>query len=243
MDTCIQQRVGCLINNEDVDFAVFPAVLFNSSGFIPKSIVGVGKRNDILLSLLRVEYPLLVWTNIYRRHQLIKKGISWDENLTFLQDFDFNFQVLSMEMKYFYPDNICVDYFVRSHTDSRITSNRNTRIQLNSIIYLIKKILNWILSENNTGKYKKNNLYGLVLFGYSLIKQDKDLSAEYIEFCKKNLSTSFYYRLKLTKIVKKNLFFPILALSHQKALFIKRVKYRKIMEIGCEIPHKSYNKA
>jgi glycosyltransferase involved in cell wall biosynthesis len=180
LDTCIQQRVDCLLNNKDIDFAVFPATAFNNSGFI-SYLAGVRLKEDVLLSILRGEYAFLAVTNIYRKQKLLENDILWDENMIFLQDEDFNFQVISKEMKCFYPKNVQIDYFVRLHENS-ISSIQKSKQHLNTIFYYLKKIMIWIQSEKNIRKFKKKDIYGMVTSKYSLIKQNKDLFDEYFKF-------------------------------------------------------------
>lgn len=203
-NTCIQNRVQFLELYNDIDFGIFPARYFNSRlsddsriCFFSSS-TGIKLGEDTLLSLFRGEYPCLVWTNLYRRRKIIEKNIKWKEDLLVLQDFDFNFKILSNNFKYRYFD-IEADYYVRmNHDPNSISFNLCDGNKLDTTISLLLTVCEWIDSST---KYKRADLSGFLLFYYDRIKAKSSISQKYIKFCKNSFSLSFYLRLKILELI------------------------------------------
>jgi len=203
-NTCIQNRVWFMELYNDIDFGIFPAKYFDSrlsdenSICFFSSVTGIKLDENPLLSLFRGEYPHLVWTNLYRKHKIIENNIKWKEDLLVLQDFDFNFKILSNNFRYKYFETDA-DYYVRvNHDPNSISSNLCDENKLNSTISLLISICEWIDSDT---KYKKADLSGFLLFYYDRIKAKSLISQKYIKFCKHSFSLSFYLRLKILQLI------------------------------------------
>lgn len=114
---CLSQRVAYMEANSQLDFAVFPAMIFSNSDRSDAQLrYGVKpKCADDLLLFLIPHLPFVVWNNIYRLDSLRKKGIRWDEKLKSLQDSDFNMESILSGLRYEYAsnENVVPDYYYR----------------------------------------------------------------------------------------------------------------------------------
>lgn len=147
---CLEQRVNFMVQNDNIDFGIFPAIRFsNKINVNDRPIFGIRKDDNIFKSFLRRDYQFVVWTNVYRVSSLREKKIKWDENILVFQDFDFNITTLLNSLSFEFS-NLKPDYFWRRHKND--SSKVDSPEKLNSTIYLFKKIIS---------QFKKYQLYDL----------------------------------------------------------------------------------
>lgn len=236
--TCIQKRVEFMETHKDIDFAIFPAISFNELSELNNkkiyqitSVEGLELDKNNLLSVIRGEYPFLVWTNIYRKDILNNNKIFWNTRLSVYQDLDFTFQVLTRDLKFAFSNNSSMpDYYVRRHNQGKISTNLKTKEKYESAILVISEMISWIKNENNSKKYKLNEIYGFILFQYQKIKEDRRILGEYIVFCNKYFSKYFIFRLKILSIFlyKRKINFSLIKFLLFPKLFVRWVKIKKI---------------
>lgn len=164
-DNCFENRVRFMEENEECDYASFPATYFsNDKGFKEVNEVKYGKpkgKKEPLYYLLNANYPFTVWSNIYRFSSL--KGIEWDEKVMVYQDFDFMVSCALEGLKHKYCGNVECDYFYRSFSSgNNISSSFTSKAKCLSTLYLIKKTLDKVKTRNDYELCKKEFL-GLIL--------------------------------------------------------------------------------
>lgn len=170
---CLEQRVNFMLLNKDIDFAIFPAIKFNSEiNLNDTPVFGIRKDNKTFQSFLRREYQFVVWTNVYRRQSLIDNNIKWDENILVFQDFDFNITSLLNSLTFKYS-NLKPDYFWRRHNND--SSKVDSPEKLNSTIYLCNKIVKQFKKYQLYDLYKKDIKYYLQSF-FTLYLKNSDVN-------------------------------------------------------------------
>lgn len=143
--TFVEKRVNFMREHSELDFAVFPARYFKTTGLLSKfdesMIFGKRPKNEInvLIEFLKADYPFTIWTNIYKKSSL--DGILWDEKVAVLQDWDFNVAVLLNGLKFKFSNSDECDYYYRKDNANSVCSNYSSPVKAESTLYLAKKTL------------------------------------------------------------------------------------------------------
>lgn len=237
---CLKNRLEFIESNTEIDFAVFRARSFHDIEDLKnKKIIKadysyelLGKPENCFLDLLGGKYPLVVYTNIYRRKKLIDSDIRWDENLRVLQDIDFNFTTLSKGLRCDYDKKSEYDYFIRAcHNQNSISSNLATNEKYLSAKYLIKKTNENLDLLPNSKKYKKE-FFGFVIFYFNKIIIDKEKTNDYLNYCLKYFSSQRILRLRMvfyfTNIFRDSKYFRR-ALRIFHILFFPEIELKKLI--------------
>lgn len=162
----LEIRVKEMLAHPEADFVVVPAISFLHTPFdLKKLALGLPIfKDDLGMFLERFRLPFGVWTNIYRRSFLLKNNLEWDEDLTSLQDSDFNIRSLACGANYLYANNRIPGYYWRidGNPDS-ITKKIKTSKNLNSQLYFYNKLL----ERFGEGVYRK----AVERFGLTLLQR------------------------------------------------------------------------
>lgn len=163
--------------NPNIDFGIFPSLDFTEIEDLKKAIPYRGVENpreDALTSFLAARFQYTVWTNIYRRESLVKKNITWDEEILVYQDFDFNISTLAANLKYRFCKNAKPDYFYRiSYTADTVCSTFSDS-KFKSTESLIEKIL-VRLSMKEDYNQRKNEFLGFILQHFDRLLHHEDM--------------------------------------------------------------------
>ena len=166
----LAQRVTALQARPDLDFMVFPSLVYLPDGiktYHSGSIYGYPIYSDDLKAFIRRTLPFIVWSNIYRTSSLRKQGLIWDTTLLSLQDSDFNLQAILKGLKYDYAI-ATPDYAYRIVNNGGSISKRiASKEHLQSQLYLIRKTYQTV--QHKFGNQFNNDLYLGVLFIYNKI--------------------------------------------------------------------------
>lgn len=162
---CFENRVRFMEENEDCDFASFPAASFFDGKPLPVrwedaiSRFGVKKgRKDNLYYLLSYNYPFTVWSNIYRRKSV--ENIMWDERILVMQDFDWMVSCELKGLKHKYSNVKQFDYFYRLFNDTHSVSGSFIgKPKCESTYYLFDKILSRLKERQDYLARKKQFFY------------------------------------------------------------------------------------
>ena len=220
---CLEQRVQFLEKRIDLDFAVFPAIIFEDSKNIfnatNKHSIAKYPKSDNFGALLKAEVPFAVWTNMYRRKSI--QNITWDPKIKIFQDFHFNFLSILKDLKYEYCITAKIDYFYRVNDNNGITSCFVNDEKIESTIYLFTIVLNK-LERRKDFKLRKKQLFIFCLMFFERIilegkKEDSKNFILFLDYYYKNnsLRLSFVNRLLVyTKIqkIKKLLFYLLISI-------------------------------
>lgn len=135
---CLEQRVGLLERNPDVDFAVYPGMCFYQEPGDSTENFGEASGAGELDRLLGMDWPMQTTAPIWRRKALNKLG-PWDESLPSWQDVDFHFRALISNLKMLRVNNH--DYYFRiSHDSSKTSTIQFSNYQhLNNAIELFRR--------------------------------------------------------------------------------------------------------
>lgn len=172
--SCLRTRVEAMEQHPKSDFMVFPSGVVTADGtFVPSKkndIYGYPVYNDDIKAFASRTLPFIVWNNTYRTKSLRDKSLTWDTNLSSLQDADFNLQAIVRGLKYEYC-HCPPDYGYRlSYATGSVSRQLFSKIHRENHLYAIKKFFEVI--HNNYGRKYDNALYHGVLVIYNQIFLD-----------------------------------------------------------------------
>lgn len=121
---CLAGRVAAMERNLDLDFAVFPAGIFNHEVGDRNDQYHPMKPGDDLLRFLSHECVWEITGPIWRRQFLLSLG-GFDEKLLSMQDLDLHVRALTARGRYVFVP--IVDHDIRGHEDEARTSRQHFR--------------------------------------------------------------------------------------------------------------------
>ncbi|MCY7321526.1 MAG: glycosyltransferase [Phormidesmis sp. CAN_BIN36] len=127
--TALEKRFECMEAHPDLDFGVFPCILFKHQTHDMKVLFNIESDVDDLDRFLCFDGPWQTMCPIWRRDALIKLG-PWDEGLQVLQDTELHFRAVAQGLNYRrfdYPD--C---FWRVFHNDRVSKSEFLTSRLNS---------------------------------------------------------------------------------------------------------------
>lgn len=188
----LEQRVRFMVENPEIDFAVFPTVSFISSFSYKKWEYCNGyKREDSVLEDLisYISLPFGVWSNIYRTSSLKEKNVLWDINVQNMQDSDFNISVLLAGLKYKLQNSYPSYYYRSTWNPDSVGQSVKSDSKFQSRLYVLSKRVNqfWSIS-----KYKGNVL---ILAYYFYLIEIKNGNTNNLMILLKNKPYSLFWGL------------------------------------------------
>jgi glycosyltransferase involved in cell wall biosynthesis len=131
---CLEQRISIIQQYPDVDFWVFPGLIFHEQvGDSSMLINSFDEDRDDLLRFFDQDTPWLIFNPIWSRDSLVR-NLKWNESLPAFQDYDFHIQALLKGLSY-QKFNVQPDCFWRRHDGETISRGKNA---VNRIISLEK---------------------------------------------------------------------------------------------------------
>ena len=94
----LENRWREMEKNSDLDFAIFPGVLFRHQPGDMKLLWNADTEENDLDRFLKLEAPWQTTSPIWRRSSLVK--LAWNEELPSLQDWDFHLRAVILNLKY-----------------------------------------------------------------------------------------------------------------------------------------------
>ena len=178
---CLEQRVKYMEENPELDFAVFPVLIFDKEPGDSLILWNVFTKENDLDRFIRYDVVWQTTSPIFKRNFVRK--LRWDEMLLSAQDWDFHLKALAESPKYNKVETI-PDCFIRR-------DNKNNRISLR--FFEPKEIFNRIPSEqkiiellkrNNLWKKDFNNAIASLYYNLAkeLIYNHKDFEFNLIKF-------------------------------------------------------------
>lgn len=128
---CLEQRVRIMDNNPELDFAVFPMLIFSKKPGDTNLLWNRQTEEPDLNRFLRLDSVWQTTGPIWRRHSLEKIG-GFDESLACWQDIDIHLKALFAGLKYKVFDELQPDSYYRQHSQSSISQgnlNSTSKIQ------------------------------------------------------------------------------------------------------------------
>lgn len=137
---CLEQRVGFLEQNSELDCGVFPTLAYTDNIFETQGpIFGVKIFEDDIQAMIGFTVPFQTATNIYRYSSLKNTCLNWDEKIKSYQDVEFNIQFLLSGIKYAFADTAKADYFYKVDNEG-VASNIKKNLHYESHILFIDKV-------------------------------------------------------------------------------------------------------
>ena len=203
-DNCLEQRVRYMESHPDLDFSIFPTHSFKPRTdyqTLRKLDIKWGKRinGDIIDKFLRIEYPFLVVSCIYKKESII--DIKWREDIPIRQDLMFNLTVLFSGLNYDFCDSSDYDYFYRvEHTTNNLSKNMTTPLKYHGMLkvfdFCFENIRNFNKKRRN--KYQSALKRYIVNYGGQLASSgNEDLCNNYLTYCSKHYSSFFTKKLSV----------------------------------------------
>jgi glycosyltransferase involved in cell wall biosynthesis len=209
---CLEQRVKIMEQNPDLDFAVFPLLVFDMEPEKAIYLWNVDKGADDLRRFLRLDAVWQTTGPIWRKLALSKIN-GFNEKLSCWQDLDLHTRALLAKLRYkkFYDQQ--PDCYYRRHGNESISQQRiNTPEKLQSRALIINSIFNRLKKEDRIIQYSeelKKLFTGLLIsssktlnsvFFYQWIRSDlsKDILSMRTKI--KLLTIWFCYILRLNKV-------------------------------------------
>lgn len=198
---CLEQRVRFMQAHPEIDYASFPYAKFQNGDIdyqrTAKKLYKKVDDNDILLSILKADYPFTVWSNIYRKAAI--ENIKWDENVFIYQDFDFMFNCALAGLRHGYCD-LDIDYYYRQFTDgSNVSGKTISKEKCDSTIYLFSKTIDSLKMHGLYDKYREDFLHFLILHYVRLLNGASMPNINcYVDFVTLNYRNRIW-RFKLAK--------------------------------------------
>ena len=104
--TALEKRFECMEAHPDLDFGVFPCILFKQQTNDMKVLLNIESNVNDLDRFLDFDGPWQTMCPIWRRDAVIALGL-WDEDLQVLQDTELHFRAVALGLNYRrfdYPD-------------------------------------------------------------------------------------------------------------------------------------------
>lgn len=162
---CLEQRAQIMDNNPELDFAVFPMLIFSKKPGDTNLLWNRQTEEPDLNRFLRLDSVWQTTGPIWRRHSLEKIG-GFDESLACWQDIDIHLKALFAGLKYKVFDELQPDSYYRQHSQSSISQgNLNSTSKIQSRLRLFYWAYNRLKRNNlNISEYPgiKEMLLGIL---------------------------------------------------------------------------------
>ena len=136
--TALEKRVACMEQNPDLDFAIFPCILFQEYPGDLRVLFNQDTQDDDLNRFLSLDAPWQTMGPIWRKTSIQDIGL-WDESLTSLQDFELSIRSITSGLSYRrFPDPDC--FWRVSHRDSISVKSSHDPDAMVKHSYLLKKL-------------------------------------------------------------------------------------------------------
>ena len=136
--TALEKRVACMEQNPDLDFAIFPCILFQEYPGDLRVLFNQDTQDDDLNRFLSLDAPWQTMGPIWRKTAIQDIGL-WDESLTSLQDFELNIRSITSGLSYRrFPDPDC--FWRVSHRDSISVKSSHDPNAIFKHSYLLRKL-------------------------------------------------------------------------------------------------------
>lgn len=240
---CLEQRLQVFKSNPDMDFIVFPSLMFINKPDDLKLLWNIDTElNDI--DRILIGDPICQGTGtIWKKSSFMKMGM-WDERLFLWQDIQLHLRSLISELKFCKRMDLKPDIFIRISDVSLSRTEYHSIPKLNSRYLVFEEVA----IELNKQKKIKKHCFALKdmfisIFINSLNVHSFDISnkllitAQKIELLSKyeiNLLKSIIliYKIRLNKISILNFFFIKIfkKFSFKGDVFLNRVTYNQNIE-------------
>ena len=208
--TCLEKRVAFLSENEKLDFAIFPTIIFGPEFPDYDTFWNQPNDNDEISRFLNWDPPWGIISVIWKKDRIKAIG-KFEGGILSFQDIDIHVRALSQNMEYKYAPVNEADSYVREHDSERIGIHCNQTDHLISHEYLLKKIYKILIEKNKLTAERETSLAGFFFRVCSFwvqqnnLKKALDLWKEVSEMklMKRSIDNSAFIFLNYLSINKK----------------------------------------
>ncbi|PSB20861.1 glycosyltransferase family 2 protein [Phormidesmis priestleyi ULC007] len=159
--TALEKRFECMEAHPDLDFGVFPCILFKQQTNDMKVLLNIESDVNDLDRFLDFDAPWQTMCPTWRRESLIKLGL-WDEDLRVFQDIELHFRAVAQGLNYRrfdYPD--C---FWRVLHDDRLSKSALSTSRLTSHSHFFEVTIATLKEKGLLTSERRAMLGGLYFF-------------------------------------------------------------------------------
>ncbi|MDH3347458.1 MAG: glycosyltransferase family 2 protein [Desulfobulbaceae bacterium] len=138
--TCLTQRISFMEQRPDTTLGIFPGLRFKKEPYDTLTIISTYQGKDPIKAFLECNTPWTILNGIWRRKELLRNNVFFDEKVKGFQDIDFHLQALFKGMTHAFADNE-PDCFWRLQQYDNIGNHLVDESFVNSHAYLIKKVI------------------------------------------------------------------------------------------------------
>lgn len=128
---CLQQRVATLDTRKELDFAIFPMLLFETDPNKADRLWNRDTGGDDLLRLLRLDPVCQGTGTLWKKESFIRVGM-WDESLSVWQDIELHVRAFAGNYKYEKRFDLAPDVLLRETASSLSRGGYQSREKLQS---------------------------------------------------------------------------------------------------------------
>ena len=236
---CLESRIDFMRKNPELDFAVFPQLIFHNEMDDNKTLINIETKEDAIDRFLRLAHhaqdvPWLSTSAIWRKLSLARNDLYWDENIVW-DDVWFHFKAIVYGLK-FKMVSSKPDCYYRMHDEARAGDIIHTPEGLLSHEDMLLKMYT-ILEKKKLANDERKQAIRRIFFWVVIEEYTKDqMYKEAISACR---------RFKSSGILSSTQYFGFLqfiiiclVLNEHKTL---RYYYNRIMRlIWCSSIYKKY---
>lgn len=225
--TTLKNRVAKMEAHPDIDFGVFPCLLFRQKPDDMDLLWNVDSEENDIDRFLAQDIPWQTTSPVWRRDSLSKLGM-WDESLPSWQDWDFHLRALIYDLSYIKFDE--PDCFWRIPDDgkeisSSIGKNSSNKVHLMSHRKLIIDTYLNLLEHKKMTQRRQDLISGLCIWVLDkLLFQNEVMEAQY--------TWDLYLDKRMIdgKTYSQGLFYINLIKYSQHSTFLRRAIRRGFLE-------------
>jgi glycosyltransferase involved in cell wall biosynthesis len=204
---CLEERIKYVEQNPDLDFAVFPVLLFNNKAGDSNILWNIFNGINDLERFVGSDVPWQTTSPIWRKSTLLKLG-SWDVEALSWQDWEYHIRALLKDFRYNKVDEL-PDAFIRRDSTTRISASNHNATKAAALKNLFIKIDNALLENRQEVKVLRKLLAGnFFIYAENIILYSIDLDYKsYFEVIKsRKMVSAASYRITLLYLCLLNTF-------------------------------------
>ena len=149
----LENRVGFMELNPDLDFAVFPCLRFKNSPYDQNILLSSYRGKDVLTLFLKRDIPWGTLNVIYRRRSVLSNNIFWGP-IGIYDDIEFHVKAVCRGLRFEMPDTE-PDCFWREHGNKNPNHHKDFNKNIQSNILLVNSLVRELINSKNFSKANK----------------------------------------------------------------------------------------
>lgn len=151
---CLEQRVTVLEAAPNLDFAIFPMLLFRETASAADRLWNIETTQDDLVRVLRQD-PICQGTgSLWRRDAFVRLGM-WDERLAIWQDIELHVRAFARGFRYEKRFDLVPDVYLRETNDSLSRGSFHSRAKLESRAVVVRRAVQLLREAGRTEQLRE----------------------------------------------------------------------------------------